>query len=316
MRVPPGVTLAPQDFDELTIDYPALPYRAWAERHAALVAYWRLDEAAVTLAADSEGNTPLTYTNVPDLQYRAFRQETSAVPYGGAPQWTHTSGAGLSGTLPTGIDPTFTMAGFVRIDGSAGDGSRYVWYGGQNTRALRATVLGTALSFSLRLDGRTINAPGFSLDTWHHVAVVRTAARLGLWVDGVDVGNAVPGTVTTLDGRAWQMALAISNAAVDLALDEWGHLVGGDRRGRALRPSDPPPGLRRLRLRRGGCDRPVGPADQHVLSLSLAGLRPAGWITATCGIFTRAPSGSTIREIVQDVLDRAGLDDVFTLARR
>ena len=50
VRVPPGVTLAPKDFDEVTIDYPALPYRAWAERHANLVAYWRLDEAAVTLA--------------------------------------------------------------------------------------------------------------------------------------------------------------------------------------------------------------------------------------------------------------------------
>ena len=37
-------------------------------------------------------------------------------------------------------------------------------------------MLGTAFSFTLRLDGQTINAPGFSLDTWHHVAVVRTAA--------------------------------------------------------------------------------------------------------------------------------------------
>ena len=55
VRVPPGVPLAPMDFDELTIDYPALPYRAWAERHANLVAYWRLDEAAVLLALDSTG---------------------------------------------------------------------------------------------------------------------------------------------------------------------------------------------------------------------------------------------------------------------
>ena len=36
VRVPAGVTLAPKDFDEVTIDYPALPYRAWAERHANL----------------------------------------------------------------------------------------------------------------------------------------------------------------------------------------------------------------------------------------------------------------------------------------
>ena len=95
MRVPTGVTLAPKDFDEVTIDYPALPYRAWAERHAALVAYWRLDEAAVALAVDSKGATPLTYGGGNDLQYRAFRQETSAVPYGGAPEWTHTSREGF-----------------------------------------------------------------------------------------------------------------------------------------------------------------------------------------------------------------------------
>ena len=73
VRVPPGVTLAPRDFDEVTIDYPALPYRAWAERHANLIAYWRLDEAAVTLAVDSKGNTPLTYVGGSELQYRAYR---------------------------------------------------------------------------------------------------------------------------------------------------------------------------------------------------------------------------------------------------
>ena len=75
---------------KLTIDYPALPYRAWSERHANLVAYWRLDEAASVLAVDSKGNTPLTYGGSA-LTYRAFRQETSAVPYGGAPEWEHTS---------------------------------------------------------------------------------------------------------------------------------------------------------------------------------------------------------------------------------
>ena len=50
----------------------------------------------------------------------------------------------------------------------------------------------------------------------------RRSAIIVLWVDGVEVGRAVPGTATTLDGRAWEMARAISNAAVDLALDEWG----------------------------------------------------------------------------------------------
>ena len=308
--MPKGVTLAPKDFDEFTIDYPALPYRAWAERHSALIAYWRLDEAASVLAVDSKGTTPLTYGGGNDLQYRAYRQETSAVPYGGAPEWAHTTGAGLSGTLPTGIDPIFTIAGFVRVDASAGDGTRYVWYGGQNTRALRAAVLGTELSFSLRLDGRTINAPGFSLDTWHHVAVVRTAGRIGLWVDGVEVGDSTPGTATTLDGRAWEMALAISNAAVDLALDEWG--IWSEEL------DIPALYARRTHHRAFGGyvygvvdSTDLGPADQHVLNLSLAGYGLRLDHSYVRQIYA-SPSGSTVREIVQSVLELAVLDTVFT----
>ena len=59
VRVPPGVVSSPSriSIDEVTIDYPGTPYRAWAERHADLVAYWRLDEAAVTRAVDSQCRT-------------------------------------------------------------------------------------------------------------------------------------------------------------------------------------------------------------------------------------------------------------------
>ena len=311
VRVPPGVTLAPQDFDEVTIDYPALPYRAYAEKLTSLVNYWRLDESAVLLAVDSTGTTPLTYAGGNDLLYRAYRQETSAVPYGGAPEWAHTSGAGLSAAvIPTGIDPTFTIAGFLRIEGSTGDGTRYVWYGGANTRALRATVLASALGFTLRLDGQTLNAPGYALDTWYHVAVVRTAARIGLWVNGVEVGNAAPGTATPLDGQGWQMARAISNAPVDIALDEWG--IWSD----AL-------DIQALYARTthhrafggyvyGVVDATdVGPKDQHVLSLSLAGYGLRLDHSYVRQIYASA-TGSTVREIVQNVLTLAGLDAVFT----
>ena len=120
VRVPPGATFAPEDFDELTIDYPVLPYRSWAERHADLVAYWRLDEAPVISAIDSNGNaTPLTFGGGNGLQYRALRSEAAAVPYGAAPEWGHTSGAGLSGTLPAAIGALWTIAGFLRLKTSA-----------------------------------------------------------------------------------------------------------------------------------------------------------------------------------------------------
>ena len=139
VRVPPGVTLAPQDFDELTIDYPALPYRAWSERHANLVAYWRLDEAAVSLAVDSKGNTPLTYGGGNNLQYRAYRQETSAVPYGGAPKWEHTFGNGLhAAVLPVGIGDDVTIAGFIRQD--AGKQRPSVRLAGEHDRPVASCV--------------------------------------------------------------------------------------------------------------------------------------------------------------------------------
>ena len=172
VRVPPGVTLAPQDFDEVTIDYPALPYRAWAERHANLVAYWRLDEAASVLAVDSKGATPLTYAGGNELQYRAYRQETSAVPYGGAPEWSHTSGSGLSGNLPT-FGQVFTAAGFLRLKAGA-TGNRYVWRSNTFRRSLR---VGAGGSINATLDGQSVIAGVGTLsdDTWHHVAVVRTS---------------------------------------------------------------------------------------------------------------------------------------------
>ena len=307
VRVPPGVTLTPKDFDELTIDYPALPYRAWAERHANLVAYWRLDEAASVLAVDSKGATPLTYGGGNDLQYRAYRQETSGVPYGGAPEWSNTSGNGLTGTLPI-VGTTFTVAGFLRLKTGA-TGNRYVWRANSFTRSLR---LGSAGNLRLILDGQTITAGAGTIsdDTWHHVAAVRTASRIGLWVDGVEVASATPGTATSLDGRVWQMARADSNSAVDLALDEWGiwsealdvaALYARQGHHRAF----------------GGYVYGVvdatdlGPADQHVLDLSLAGYGLRLDHSYVRQIYASA-SGSTIREIVQDVLERAGLDDVFS----
>ena len=210
-----------KDFDEVTIDYPALPYRAWSERHANLVAYWRLDEAAVSLAVDSKGVTPLTYLGGNNLQYRAFRQETSAVPYGGAPKWTHTSGNGLHATvLPIGIGDDVTIAGFIRQDAGS-SGHRYVWQANTTARSLRVSADG---SLRARLDGRTLNAPAGTIadNTWHHVAVTRTTSRVRLVVDGVEIVNVVGQTATPIDSLQWSMARADGNEPVNLALDEWG----------------------------------------------------------------------------------------------
>ena len=115
VRVPAGATFTVLDFDEVTVDYPARPYRAEARASAALVHYWPLDEAAVALAIDIEGSANLTFGGGPaGLEYRRFDHEAAAVPYGAAPEWEHDTGAGLTGTLGT-VGEEWTIAGFVRL---------------------------------------------------------------------------------------------------------------------------------------------------------------------------------------------------------
>ena len=189
VRVPAGVTLAPKDFDELTIDYPALPYRAWSERHADLLSYWRLDEAAVTMAADSTGATPLAYSGGNNLRTAPSGRRPPQCPTAVPPSGSTRPETACSVSWGRGIDPTFTIAGFVRLQTGA-FGDRYIWRANGNNRSL---LLSSDGSMELRLYGQTRNAaPGaITVDTWHHVAVVRSATRLGLWVDGVEVDGGV-----------------------------------------------------------------------------------------------------------------------------
>ena len=104
--------------------------------------------------------------------------------------------------------------------------------------------------------------------------------------------------------------MAVGGDAVNLALDEWG--IWSE----AL---DIPALYARQTHHRAfggyvfgivdGTD--LGPADQHVLSLSLAGYGLRLDHSYVRQIYASA-TGSSIRAIVQDVLQRAGLDDVFT----
>ena len=229
------------------------------------------------------------------------------MPYGGAPEWGHTTGNGLSGTLPTGIDPEWAIAGFVRLEaGSAG--SRHAWFAGAGSRRLRISADG---SISCRFGTGTMTAAAgtITVDTWHHVALLRTATARELWVDGAMVDSQTGGG-ETLNGRTWTMAVAVGGEAVDLALDEWG--IWSEAIDVAALYA------RRTHHRAFGGyvygvvdATDLGPADQHVLSLSLAGYGLRLDHSYVRQIYASA-SGSTIREIVQDVLERAGLDDVFS----
>ena len=106
----------------------------------------------VTAAAvDVAGDANLGYRAGATL--RAFEGIGAAVPHGGAPEFTHTSGAGLDGTLPT-VGDVYTVAGFVRQKAGS-TGSRYVWHADGGARSLRLFATGV---LRLRLDGRTLNS--------------------------------------------------------------------------------------------------------------------------------------------------------------
>ena len=299
----------PRDFDEITIDYPARPYRAHASRLSPLH-YWTLDEGPSTLAIDlGTGDVDLAYPSS-DIEWRRFIQEAAGVPYGAAPEWTHSGSprAGLAGMLGI-VDSEFTVAGFVRLAQGA-TGNRDIWRSDTFARALRLAGDGT---LTLRLDGQTITAPGSLVaGTWRHVAVVRSASAIGLWVDGVEVATGTPGTATPIGARGWQMAYAVGSDDVDIALDEWG--IFDD----ALTDAQVADLGGRARHHRvfGGyifgvtdfTDR--GPADQHVYDLALAGYGLRLDKTFVRQLYA-SPTGSSVREIAADVLAVSGLAGVF-----
>ena len=295
----------PKDFDEITIDYPHRPYRAEAIRSGALVAYWPLDDAAVTTALDLKGLAPLDVRAGNDTHFRAFRQETSAVPYGGAIEFTQTGGAaGLSGVLPA-IGSTFTLAGFFRMRPVA-MGSRVIFRVGTSTLSVSS-----AGAITITMDGVAPSAFGVIPGVWHHVAVVRTPMAVELWINGVLAAAAAISTSTApLDGATIQFARASGGNPVDLALDEWGVWD------QAINVADLV--SRRHHVRKFGGyiygltdATEYGPTDTHTFRCNLA-----GYGLRLDGEFVRhtyaSASGSTVRQIVHDVLVRAGLQNEFT----
>ena len=143
--------------------------------------YWTLDEGPSTLAIDiGSGGENLAYRNS-GIDWRAHVQDAAGVPYGAAPEWSQSSGAGLSGRIDA-VGVAFVIAGFVRLAAGA-SGDRTVWRAGSNARRL---LLSSAGGLTLEFDGAIVAAGPLAADTWHHVAIRRTtAARVELWIDGV-----------------------------------------------------------------------------------------------------------------------------------
>ena len=297
---------AVHDFDAITIDYPAHPYRAEALALEPL-AYWRLDERAATHAEDAAGGADLTYLQGDLIEHRAYQGDAAAVPYGGAVEWRHTAGNGARGSIPDPGD-SFTIAGFLRVKAGAA-GSR---------RVLQIADIGLTLDLSAppgaeltyTADGYALTAGALDADTWHHVAIVRTPGKHELWIDGVEAtSDAGAYGAVDLSAAELDLARASGGAAVNLALDEWGiwpaEVDVADLAGRA-----------RHRRHFGGYvygvrDRTIiGPQDEHLLDLKLAGygLRlDKSFVRRTYA----TASGSSVRAIIADVLSEAGVAAAF-----
>ena len=140
---------------------------------------------------------------------------------------------------------------------------------------------------------------------------VRTSTTLELWINGaLAASDAFSTSTTPLDGATLQMAQAIGGNPVDLALDEWGVWD------QAINVADLV--ARRSHVRKFGGyiyglvdATEFGPTDTHVYKCNLA-----GYGLRLDGEFVRhtyaSASGSTVRQIVHDVLARAGLQHEFT----
>ena len=163
--------------------------------------------------------------------------------------------------------------------------------------------------YSAVLGTTTLRGTG-PVGEWVHVAVRRTAAdEVELWIDGVRVDRGPAPNRPVLDGQTLDMAVARGND-IDMALDEWG--VWSE----AIDVADLAARARHERWFGGYVfgitDRTdLGPADQHVLDIDLAGYGLRLDTTFVRQIYASA-SGSSVREIVQDVLERADVDDDFT----
>ena len=114
-------------------------------------------------------------------------------------------------------------------------------------------------------------------------------------------------------GGAVTFAQAVGGDAVDMGLDEWGVFAGGLT---DAQMADLPGRARHHRVFGGYVFGVVdhtdpGPADQHVYDLSLAGYGLRLDRSFVRELYA-SPTGSSVRVIAADVLDRAGLADVFT----
>lgn len=184
-----------------------------------LVAWWKLDDATGTTAADSSGNgNTLTLSNSPAW---------SSGPFGGALTFAASSSQAAGATLSGFPATAYTLAAWVKKTTSG----EAFFFGMGNTPAGRMDaqlwVDGNAYLTVETSGSSGFYAPALNDTNWHHIVMAFDGTlsgntnRLRCYIDNVLVttpGGAVPGTVNpspAIFTLAWVPYRSHANGAVD-----------------------------------------------------------------------------------------------------
>lgn len=161
-----------------------------------LVSYWKLNEAAGTAAADSQGTNTGTYTNTPTLgQAGALTGDTStSVQFNGTNEYINVpDAASLDITAQITIEAWFRSNTLINNSTILSKGST-TGYWLQRNGNTNPAQFGTNGTTNPTLNGTVSINNG----AWHHIAVVYNGANKYIYIDGVqDVTVAATGNIST-----------------------------------------------------------------------------------------------------------------------
>ena len=315
----------PVDREEITIDYPGLPYRATAQRVPTQEAYWSLDERDTTVCADISGAGKHLTCSATGIDFRYREGSAAAVPYGGCLR-LHGPETPARLVAEGGVDlsNSFGFCGYVRPipEDFATKSIRMRLVELTATDYLELRPGATEWELRLHLDTLSSPAIGIGINDWRHVAVVRNfvTKKISLYVDGV---SRYEGTIPSGRPAVINQTAQVSFGKVDATsatglLDEWGFWKDEDPDDNILREAFVDLFERTWYYREFGGyifgfkDKTWrGPLNAHIVKLPLVGYGSRlddNFVSHEYGTGT----GQSVRAVVQDVLERSDQSPFFT----
>lgn len=163
---------------------------AWADITTGLKGFWKFNEASGTSTADETGANPGTLTDGATLG--AVGKIGTAIQFNGSVSRVN-FGAGAALDI-TGTQ--LTIAAWVYISGNAGSDGLTCLYcrdNGSNNYQVRFLLNDARTQMTLQLNGGGVGSStaftAWTLNTWHHVAMVYNGTAVTFYADNVAVGG-------------------------------------------------------------------------------------------------------------------------------